>query len=184
MISLTIEKGFNAVTVTDISERAMVNRATFYRYYQDKYDLLDQYTEKFYTMQSAYNETIAPADRRVYAPDEPPEGLVRVWEEIRANAAFFRVMLGPKGDPGFTQKARDYIEKRVGSNLPDLAAEAPNLPLALCLSYISSASIGLILWWLENDMPYSPRQMAVWSLKLSNADLAAVLSSSMLPERS
>lgn len=42
LIELTVEKGFAAVTVRDICERAMVNRSTFYRHYIDKYDLLDQ----------------------------------------------------------------------------------------------------------------------------------------------
>ena len=35
------EKGFQAVTVQDITERAGVNRATFYAHFQDKYGLLD-----------------------------------------------------------------------------------------------------------------------------------------------
>src|SRR6516162_8640216 len=37
MIELITEKGFEAITVGDIAERAMINRATFYRHYQDKY---------------------------------------------------------------------------------------------------------------------------------------------------
>lgn len=40
LIDLIAEKGFDAVTVGEIAERAMVNRATFYRHYQDKYALV------------------------------------------------------------------------------------------------------------------------------------------------
>lgn len=40
MIELITEKGFEAITVGEIAERAMINRATFYRHYQDKYDLV------------------------------------------------------------------------------------------------------------------------------------------------
>src|SRR5258708_1039661 len=43
LIELTVEMGFAAVTVRDITRRAMVNRSTFYRHYLDKYDLLNQY---------------------------------------------------------------------------------------------------------------------------------------------
>src|SRR5215813_8943534 len=50
LIELTIEKGFSAITVQDIADRAMVNRATFYRHYLDKYDLLDQYMNGVYEM--------------------------------------------------------------------------------------------------------------------------------------
>jgi AcrR family transcriptional regulator len=38
-IELAAERGFDAITVGDIARRAGVNRATFYRHYQDKYDL-------------------------------------------------------------------------------------------------------------------------------------------------
>lgn len=35
------EKGFKSITVREITERAEVNRATFYAHYADKYDLLN-----------------------------------------------------------------------------------------------------------------------------------------------
>ena len=42
------EKGFEALTVQDITDRATLNRATFYAHYDDKYDLLNSYVrEKF-----------------------------------------------------------------------------------------------------------------------------------------
>ena len=40
IIELINEKGFEAITVGDIAKRAMINRATFYRHYDDKYDLV------------------------------------------------------------------------------------------------------------------------------------------------
>jgi AcrR family transcriptional regulator len=36
------ERDFHHITVQDISERAEVNRATFYAHFEDKYDLLNQ----------------------------------------------------------------------------------------------------------------------------------------------
>lgn len=41
-VSLLEEKGFHAISVQDIAERATVNRATFYAHYLDKYDMFDQ----------------------------------------------------------------------------------------------------------------------------------------------
>ena len=37
------QKGFQALTVQDIADRATVNRATFYAHFEDKYDLLDSF---------------------------------------------------------------------------------------------------------------------------------------------
>ena len=40
--SLVEEKGFEHITVKDITERAMISRNTFYLHYEDKYDLLNK----------------------------------------------------------------------------------------------------------------------------------------------
>ena len=43
LIALIEERGFDALTIGELTERAMVSRAAFYRNYQDKYDLVNQY---------------------------------------------------------------------------------------------------------------------------------------------
>lgn len=40
-VALVREKGFQAITVQDISERSTVNRATFYAHYENKFDLAE-----------------------------------------------------------------------------------------------------------------------------------------------
>jgi len=42
LISLMREKGYDAVTVTDIIDRADVGRSTFYTHFTDKSDVLDE----------------------------------------------------------------------------------------------------------------------------------------------
>jgi len=42
LMDLIEERAFDALTVGEIAERAMVSRAGFYRYYQDKYELVEQ----------------------------------------------------------------------------------------------------------------------------------------------
>ncbi|BBP89763.1 hypothetical protein BsIDN1_33810 [Bacillus safensis] len=39
-LSLASEKDFNNITVRDITEKATINRATFYAHFDDKFDLL------------------------------------------------------------------------------------------------------------------------------------------------
>jgi AcrR family transcriptional regulator len=173
LIELTIEKGFSAVTVRDIAQRAMVNRATFYRHYLDKYDLLNKYMDDLYAMLDAPDEPALEGRTGVGIPEEPPPGLVRMLEHVQARADFYRAMLGKKGDPEFAQRIRQYIEKRMRASLPAVAAQDQlNQPsFDLCLKYISSGGVGAIQWWLENDLPYSPRQMAALAVQLSMADV-------------
>jgi len=41
-VELMTEKSFQSITVQDITDRATVNRATFYAHFEDKYAILDQ----------------------------------------------------------------------------------------------------------------------------------------------
>src|SRR5579885_301553 len=95
-IDLTVEKGFAALTVQDIADRAMVNRSTFYRHYLDKYDLLEKYMGEVFTMPAV---DAANTEERWEGPSRPPQGLVMLLRHIQSNAEFYRVMFGPKGDP-------------------------------------------------------------------------------------
>lgn len=41
-------KGFDSITIYDIAQKATINRATFYAHYEDKYALLEEYTEQVF----------------------------------------------------------------------------------------------------------------------------------------
>src|SRR5215203_3763402 len=83
-MALIEEKGFDAIIVQDIADRAMINRVTFYKHYRDKYDLLDQ------TMQAFLNEfadslkilVLEPAGKVVF------DGLVQWFEQVARHASF------------------------------------------------------------------------------------------------
>ena len=172
LMTLTVESGFDAVTVTDICERAMINRTTFYRHYEDKFDLLSKYMEDLYQMLDEPQAEIQSPD-----PSVPPPGLVRMLEHLQGHADFYRAMLGPNGHPLFADKIRAYIEQRIGRSLPpDLTSLRPDHPpLEMLLRSVSYAGFGAVLWWLQEDMPVGPEQIATWAVKGTEAYFAAAL---------
>ena len=170
LIELTIEKGFSSVTISDITKYARINRATFYRHYQDKFDLLDKYAQAVYELLDAPSEGVPPPRTRKGSIPQIAPGLVRMFDHIRSNARFYRVMLGKNGDPAFTEKIRQYIHKRIQRSLPVGLLNDKTL-LDLYLSYSSSASVGTVVWWLENEMLYTPEEMATISYQLGIANL-------------
>jgi AcrR family transcriptional regulator len=176
LIELTIEKGFAAVTVQDIADRAIINRATFYRHYLDKYDLLEQYMREVYDLTTSQEEI--PITSAQYAEfSKPPAGLISLLEHVQQHADFYRVMLGKQGDPAFVQNIQQHIEKRFRSLLPPNTppAQPDNPLLELCLSYVSHAGVGAIVRWLNNGRAYSPSEVAIWLNQLSKANLDLVL---------
>jgi AcrR family transcriptional regulator len=178
LIELTIEKGFEAVTVRDICERAMVNRSTFYHYYQDKYDLLHQYSEELYQVLDQPG-TIRMIQEE--AGSRSPGGLATLLEHVQSHAAFYRSMLGEKGDPGFARRIQKYIEKRLRmAVMSRLSQEKRNqVAIDLFLSYASAGAVGVLNWWLENELPLSPEQLAAGMSQLSLTDLKFMVESGL-----
>jgi AcrR family transcriptional regulator len=157
LIELTVEKGFAAVTVRDITERAMVNRSTFYRHYLDKYALIDQYLDEVqHDITTAHREQKAnPSKSKV------PAGLVALLGHIQSYPEFFRLMLGAGGDARFIARFRSIIENQFRILLAGQeGADLP--PLDFRLAYISGADIGAILWWLESGQRWTLEELAVW----------------------
>src|SRR5258708_29531227 len=109
-------------------------------------------------------------------PGGVPAGLVSLLKHVQTNADFYRIMLGVKGDPLFTQRFRQNVEKRFRYLISLRSAETKTngIHVDLRVSYISYADIGPILWWLENDQPCSPEQLAGCLSQLATA--AAVVS--------
>jgi len=172
LIELTIEKGFSAITVQDIADRAMVNRATFYRHYLDKYDLLDQYMNEVYELTAA-QEALSPLQTHNPGSGKVPSGLFRMLELVQQHADFYRSMLGAKGDLAFVRKIQHYSDMRLRSLLPGSGAQvrAEDPPLDLCVSYLSHAGVGVLEWWLKDGQAYTPEQVAAWLNQLNQATL-------------
>ena len=180
LLEAASEKGFAHVTVRDIAERAMVNRATFYRHYEDKYDLLAHYIEELSELIDSNEGEALPGDQALPSLETPPPGLAKLLRHMQANADFYRVMLGKQGDPTFcAQSFRNYIEQGyrriLSSQAPKSDPSRP--PIDLTVNYLIHAGIGAIVWWLENDQPCSPEQMAVWLYQLSRASISVSLGS-------
>jgi len=164
MIGLMNEKGFEHTTVKDITERAVINRATFYLHYQDKYDLLARMADE--SLQELVQAMQLPADFQAEQmnmdADVPPASFIRQFEHLAANAVFYKVMLGPRGLPGFSARLEAVIRDALYARL---ALAQPNdrllaVPRDMIVRYCTSAHIGIVMQWLENGMPYSPHYMA------------------------
>ncbi|HNP73023.1 MAG TPA: TetR/AcrR family transcriptional regulator [Kouleothrix sp.] len=166
LIDLTTEKGFAALTVQDITERAMVNRATFYRHYEDKYDLA----------MSTIGEVLAdlklpedspPLDEQAH--DQPAAALVSLFEHMAAHFKFYRTMLGKDTFPQLEWRIRGHVEELMRQRLAAAGYDQrqTRLPFDLCMSATVSMAIGVIKWWIEQKMPYSPQQMALWLPQLN-----------------
>ena len=171
LVALILEKGYEAITVQDITDRADLNRGTLYLHYRDKQDLLLSSSMEVYDQLVAQ---LAPVSAEHLTMDVPERNLVLIFEHVAANADFYRVMFGDHGVPAFVRRLRHVLEQAGLARLEALKALGvllTPLPAALTVSFIGGATIGVIEWWLENDRPISPEALAAYTLQLSVSGL-------------
>ena len=167
LIELIEERGFEALTIGEITGRAMVSRAAFYRNYQDKYDLVEQIFEE---AMSALLGAVGDLGR-----EHPTEIWVKFFEHIAQYERLYRALLGSKGSPWFARKMR--------ASLAGLVKERGRFPHGPHASarpvhtfsdefvpdLVSALFVEAITWWLEQGRPYTPREIATRSALLAAA---------------
>ena len=176
LVSLIEEKGFDVLTVQDITDRAQLNRATFYLHYRDKQDLLEN------SLRDAVDELVTDigttADEQgQLISDESPRPIKAVFEHVAQHAHFYRVMLSAEGVPAFSAGIRAYMAEVTLHWLSALQPHArqSRVPLEIVASSLSWSLLGVLIWWLEHDMPHPSDYMAEQFQLLITLDLRQVL---------
>src|SRR5215469_12112564 len=134
LIALIEERGFNTLTVGELTERAMVSRAAFYRSYQDKYDLVEQFFEQIAQYDRLYRALLGKKG----SPWFVQKMRARLAELIKEHGS-----LGGAHGPNMSEHAAHMAHPFSDTFVPDLVA---------------AMLIEAITWWLEQEQPYTPKE--------------------------
>ena len=157
-MDLVIEVGFSAITIQMLADRAMINRATFYRHYEDIYDLV----EKVYiNLINEYLESV-----KAVMPGNPVATLTCIFEHCGTYAPFYLALLSEL--PRFQELVRDTGEQQLETFFMSLGADESKMtmPRPIIFRYWMSAQMGLVQWWLETGQEIPAEQMAqhLWQM--------------------
>jgi AcrR family transcriptional regulator len=157
------ERTIEEITVSDICERAMVHRTTFYKHYEDKYALLEQGIRQMYDDLLAEEEHKPPSS---YSVEHPPPYFIRLFEHAAQHQRFYKLMVCGEGIGRFQKLVKEYIAAVVSAKVHELphANQQFAVPIDMHAHFVSGATLSLLAWWLEHDMPFTPHQMAQYLL--------------------
>jgi AcrR family transcriptional regulator len=168
LVELIQEKGYEAVSVEEITQRADLGRATFYLHYKDKEDLLleefiDVARERVEVLSeiplSAWRQSELPTDN-----SEPIMPLLAVFQHAVENAPLYRVLLRGESSPRMADRIRTIIAASINAFLSakqqnDPTLINPQVPVELLAAYFSGALLSSLNWWLEQANAPSPEEM-------------------------
>lgn len=149
LIALITEKGYNAVTIQEIIDRANVGRSTFYAHFENKEQLL----------LAGYISLDIDIISKEKHEDLPDINFIGLFEHIAEQRELALAMIGKKsGELGIrhlreiiSKKILDYIEEQsiIDSTMKTIMAEAA-----------TSALISLMVSWMEEGMLLPAKEIA------------------------
>jgi AcrR family transcriptional regulator len=139
--SIYCKKRIEKISVREIALKSGYNRGTFYEYFRDVHDVLEQLEnalipglEEFPPMNKPSKDAALPLDM-----------FIRMYQE---HSKYFVVLLGDDGDPSFQRKIKDAVRP-----LMKMAAGINDYPdgdeLDYILEFMLSAMIGILNHWFR-----------------------------------
>ena len=154
LISLSLEIGYDRVTVRKLTDRADIGYATFYRHYRSKDEIV---TEYFIGLIEKVRQQLRPEMSHY----EESLIIYHMMGEHR-DAVLFGISLPrehPAIKPAWDQAfdvVRDLYAARIGGPVP----------LNVSVNHVVNSVVELIRWWLTDGANYSPEEMATMQSEL------------------
>lgn len=158
LFSLMMEKGYEAISITDICEKANVGRSTFYAHYPSKDELkrsgLDQ-LRKLLTEQHRLALAKAGEGRRKRLAFSLP-----MFQHARDHAELYRALVGTRGGSIALDTIRNIISELVRDELAHNAIEAKGAPTSeLVVQHLVGAFMAVLRWWLDTGATLPPQEV-------------------------
>ena len=155
LVSLILGKGYKKITVQDIIDRANVGRSTFYSHYRDKEDLLF----------SGFDELAHDLHRHMRSPDASDDNQGHLLHSLEFfihaynNKELYMAMTESGGGELILDIARQHMGNHIQVHLSQFPFIGEEIPLTVITNFLAGSLLTMIVWWLEQKIPYTPEEM-------------------------
>lgn len=156
LADLMLEKNFKDISVKDITERADLNRGTFYLHYADTYDLLKKMEADI--LQDF--QDMIDRNAQAFKGDSLLPVLMPVINYIRENADICKILFENSASNDFVNEFHKLICKNGFSFVKE---QYPDASETLCRYFFEFATYGLtgiLKEWIDSKMKEPPELIA------------------------
>ena len=141
--SLYCQKRIEKITVKEITQKAGYNRGTFYEYFTDIYDVLNQIEESLIPTLDEL-PPIMTDDKNIGMPIDM---FMKLYEQ---NSKYYSVLLGDNGDPAFSSKLKNSTKPLLKQAFSEKYNLDP-IEFDFISEYVLSAMIGIMSYWFRHS---------------------------------
>lgn len=179
LIALIVEKGYDAITVQDLLDRANVGRSTFYAHFLDKQDLLVSGLERLKTALLAHQASALTMVAKVPATQPRPLAFsLPMLHHVKSHHRLYRAFVGRQSGTLVMLHIQRILADLVRTDIE--ARVAPRARRRAPLEAVIHATVGsylaLLTWWMDQKMPCSAEELDALFQRLVLPGLAVLQS--------
>ncbi len=153
LMRLTVERGYDAISVADIVNAADIGRSTFYAHFTDKDDLLRSAAGSLRVALIAEHDTARLANSTDY---EQTLGFSRfMTEHLQEQQVLYQALMAGRAGPIFMDLIRHAVADIVRRELSPYASTIEHLELTV--QFLVGAYLSVLTWWLDRGAKETPR---------------------------
>ena len=159
LMALIVEKGYEAITVQDILDRADVGRSTFYAHYRDKDELLLSSFEHLRTLFEQQQQALFDSRRTGREPEV--NFILELFRHAAEHHQLYKAIAGRQSGEMILKYLRSYLYTMLIGPLTEITRnkKSPPVPMEITTHHLVNSLLSLMTWWLDNNMPYSAERM-------------------------
>ena len=164
LMELIDEKGYDAITIQDITERANLGRTTFYLHYQSKDELFLDHHAGFAEMMH-----INQLSRDELFGDEPQSEYVTFLQEMKDNRDLYLAIIEAKESDYIMRGVASQLKRNLEKSLGAIFLAQSKIPVEILTHYIVTAQLSTIEWWMTRRNDYTAYQICQMLHRLQRA---------------
>lgn len=166
-IQLLKTQSFDEITVQQIADRANVNRATFYKHYEDKHHLLAVLEEAIIEKVRQLMEASTPVSGQALLQSQPAyDTIVEMYEYMEQERELMVVLLRSNEQATIMTHMQYLFEQMLLRHFKQMSVHKQAMPLEFVVVYLAAAHIGVLRHWLLTKTGHTPEQMAMMLMKI------------------
>lgn len=150
---LILEEDYKRLTVSEICEAAQVSRKTFYKYFKDKNDIVEQILIK---------DILIPMNklRELYINMDLPTGMILEWQyhQFYNERKFYKRISAFTGQNSFYEFILNHMSLIISDKLKPL--HLPEVEHEYMTYFYASSHTMLLVKWIQDGMIIPPKQIA------------------------
>lgn len=156
-------KGYGQVDILDITERADVSKATFYKHFSNKETCVRELMQQGFDALVA--EIVSTPHTRPFDPEWARASFERAFRWAEEHRELMLIMVGGAASTQLNAFGRQYLAEVIERTLiNEFPQQTLSIPPHVLAQIVTGMMIQLLGWWLENETGYTVADLASFML--------------------